>query len=144
MDKQKKDQNSAGRNRLISTIWSIGTKIGMDSEEIHAVVYKQVGKDSIKKCTDRQLEMVISALKYIGNMQDAQRGKTTMKQRKYIEDLEYRLGWSTSPERMRGFLKKQYGVEHVEWLSVKQASDLIEALKGMLHQKMIKEGEQHG
>lgn len=141
---ESKTKNSANRNRLISTIWSIGTKIGMDSEEIHAVVYKQVGKESIKKCTDRQLEMIIEALKYIGNMQDAQRGKTTMKQRKYIDDLEYRLGWSKTPERMRGFLKKQFDVEHVDWLSVKQASDLIEALKGMLKQKMIKEGEQHG
>lgn len=125
------------RNKMIGTIFGLGKELGMDNEDIHAVVYKEVGKESIRKCTDRQLERIVNALRFMGNMDEARRGKATFKQRQYISDLEYRLGWADTPERLRGFLKVQYGTENVKWLSVKQASNLIEALKSMLERQEI-------
>lgn len=128
------------RNKLISTIWAIGKENGMDSDDIHAVVYRETGKESIRKCTDKQLERIVNALKFIGNLDEARRGKATRKQLQYIADLEFQLGWGNTPERLQGFLRNQYGTENVKWLTVKQASNLIEALKSILKQTQKKEG----
>lgn len=123
------------REKQIRTIWAIAKNIGFNSDEVHDVVYRETSKESIKQCSDSQLERVINALKYIGSMEDAKRSRTTQKQRKYIKDLEFDLGWSAQPERLRGFIKKYYGVENIDWLTVKQASNLIESLKKMKTRK---------
>lgn len=133
-------ENILERNKLISRIWALGKENSMDSDDIHAIVYRETGKESIKKCTDKQLVRVINALKFMAGMEEARRGKATRKQLQYIADLEFQLGWSDAPERLRGFLRSQYGTENVKWLTVKQASNLIEALKSILGQERKREG----
>lgn len=122
----------ADRNKVISAIWAMGNKLGMDSEDIHAVVERETGKNSMRKCTDKQLAKVLDAMKLIGGMEQQRRGGITDKQLHYIAILEHELGWYDNPERLRGFVKKMCNVEHVKWLTIKQASNVIEGMKALL------------
>lgn len=131
MKKQKNQRNQTARNGCLRTIYGIAKELGMDNEDLHAFLKKQNGKDSFKKCTDRQLELMVSAMKYLQGVDESQRGKATAKQKRFIHDLEYQLGWSDAPERLRAFCRKMFWVENVTWLTVEQASKLIEALKSM-------------
>lgn len=131
------------RNKVISAIWAISNKqLGMDSDDLHALVLRETGKESIRKCTDLQLERVLKALKLMTGIQEARSGRATAKQLKYIASLEYQLGWKNNPERMRGFLKKNRYPENVKWLDVKQASNLIEGLKKLLQREKEKKAVQ--
>lgn len=127
------------RSKVISAIWSIGSKqLGMDSEDVHSLVLRETGKDSMRKCTDLQLERVLKALKLMTGMQEARSGRATTAQLKYIASLEYQLGWDKNPDRMRGFLNKNNYPDTVKWLTVKQASNLIEGLKRVLESEQEK------
>lgn len=127
------------RNKIISAIWTIGSKeLGMDSDEIHSLVSRETGKDSMKKCTDVQLERVLKALKLMAGIKESRSGRATAKQLKYIASLEYQLGWKDNPERLRGFLKKNNYPASVKWLTVKEASNLIEGMKKLLEREKVK------
>lgn len=120
------------RNKVISAIWALGNKLGMDSEDIHVVVERETGKSSMRKCTDKQLVKVLDAMKLIGGIEQQRRGGITDKQLRYISILEHELGWYDNPDRLRGFIKKMCNVEHVKWLTLKQASNVIEGMKALL------------
>lgn len=127
------------RNKIISAIWTISSKqLGMDSDDVHSLVLRETGKDSMRKCTDLQLEKVLKSLKLMTGMQEARSGRATTAQLKYIASLEYQLGWDKNPERMRGFLKKNNYPATVKWLTVKQASNLIEGMKKVLERERAK------
>lgn len=131
------------RNKIISAIWTIGSnQLGMDSDDLHSLVLRETGKESMRKCTDVQLERVLKALKLMCGMQEARSGRATVKQLKYISSLEYQLGWKDNPERMRGFLKKNKYPCSVKWLDVKQASNVIEGLKKLLEREAEKKAVQ--
>lgn len=131
------------RNKVISAIWAIGSKqLGMDSDDLHSLVLRETGKESMRKCTDLQLERVLKALKLMIGMQEARSGRATVKQLKYIASLEYQLGWDKNPERMRGFLKKNKYPASIKWMTVKQASNLIEGLKKLLEREAEKKAVQ--
>ena len=131
------------RSKIISAIWTIGGKeLGMDSDEVHSLVLRVTGKESMRKCTDIQLERVLKELKLMAGIQEARSGRATAKQLKYIASLEYQLGWKDNPERMRGFLQKNNYPASTKWLTVKQASNLIEGLKKLLEREAKKKAVQ--
>lgn len=123
------------RNKLISAIWAISGNIGMSKEGTYNVILCETGKKRMRECSDEQLERVVKALKYRGYIEEARRGKATDGQINYIKILESEIGWSKKPKRLRGLMKKDYGVEEIKWLTVKQASNLIECLKEMKERK---------
>lgn len=119
------------RNKLISAIWAISGNIGMSKEGVYNVILCETGKKRMGECSNEQLERVIKALRYKGYIGEARRGKATAGQINYIRSLESQIEWKGQPERLRGFIKKYYKVEDITWLTVKQASNLIECLKEM-------------
>ena len=138
----------------IAKIWASAHEIGLDRETL----YLLVPGGSISNLTRNEASALIERLAvpdHVGNafhrptqtrlrVQSALRQKTsasvTDRQRRFITALFNRLGWSSQPNRIRGFLKKFAGVESVaELRRRKRAIALIEALKAMVKRSKRKQ-----
>lgn len=122
----------------------------MTDEDLHAVVYRETGKESIKALTQGQINEVARVLQ---NMKDGVSRSTrpkrtdeggdarTIQQRRKIYALTESLGWNDNPQRIQGFVKRMTGVDRLEWLNVAQCEKVIEGLKAILKRQERKEGE---
>jgi len=111
-------------------IWSIGRKLGMDEADIRAVLSRETGKDSMRACTDQELQRVVIAMRQLQGESSGDRA--SFKQVGLIRRLEASLGWSEQPERLRAYLRKYYRVDKPEWLTKAQAWRATESLKKVL------------
>ena len=122
----------------------------MTDEDLHAVVYRETGKESIKALTQGQINEVARVLQ---NMKDGVSRSTrpkrtdeggdarTIQQRRKIYALTESLGWNDNPQRIQGLVKRMTGVDRLEWLNVTQCEKVIEGLKAILKRQERKEGE---
>lgn len=122
----------------------------MTDEDLHALVYRETGKESIKALTQGQISEVARVLQ---NMKDGVSRSTrpkrtdeggdarTIQQRRKIYALTESLGWNDNPQRIQGFVKRMTGVDRLEWLNVTQCEKVIEGLKAILKRQERKEGE---
>ena len=136
----------------IRTLWAIAKspELHMTDEDLHAVVYRETGKESIKALTQGQINEVARVLQ---NMKDGVSRSTrpkrtdeggdapTIQQRRKIYALTESLGWNDNPQRIQGFVKRMTGVDRLEWLNVAQCEKVIEGLKAILKRQERKEGE---
>ncbi len=136
----------------IRTLWAIAKspELHMTDEDLHAVVYRETGKESIKALTQGQINEVARVLQ---NMKDGVSRSTrtkrtdeggdvrTVQQRRKIYALTEQLGWNNNPQRIQGFVKRITGVDRLEWLNVAQCEKVIEGLKAILQRQERKEGE---
>ena len=136
----------------IRTLWAIAKspELHMTDEDLHAVVYRETGKASIKALTQGQINEVARVLQ---NMKDGVSRSTrpkrtdeggdarTIQQRRKIYALTESLGWNDNPQRIQGFVKRMTGVDRLEWLNVAQCEKVIEGLKAILKRQERKEGE---
>lgn len=136
----------------IRTLWAIAKspELHMTDEDLHAVVYRETGKESIKALTQGQINEVARVLQ---NMKDGVSRSTrpkrtdeggdvrTVQQRRKIYALTEQLGWNDNPQRIQGFVKRMTGVDRLEWLNVAQCEKVIEGLKAILKRQERKEGE---
>lgn len=114
----------------------------MTDEDLHAVVYRETGKESIKALTRGEIGTVAGVLQ---RMKDsAARGSyakrtdeggntETAALRRKIFMLMKELGWS--PAQVDGLAKRMFRVERQEWLDTRQCAKLAEALKAMAARK---------
>ena len=128
----------------IRTLWAIAKspELHMTDEDLHAVVYRETGKESIRALTQGQINEVARALQ---NMKDsAARGgyakrtdeggnPETAALRQKIFMLMKELGWS--PAQVDGLAKRMFRIERQEWLNKQQSMKLVEALKAMAARK---------
>ena len=136
----------------IRTLWAIAKspELHMTDEDLHAVVYRETGKESIKALTQGQINEVARVLQ---NMKDGVSRSTrtkrtdeggdvrTVQPRRKIYALTEQLGWNNNPQRIQGFVKRMTGVDRLEWLNVAQCEKVIEGLKAILKRQERKEGE---
>ena len=136
----------------IRTLWAIAKspELHMTDEDLHALVYRETGKESIKALTQGQISEVARVLQ---NMKDGVSRSTrpkrtdeggdarTIQQRRKIYALTESLGWNDNPQRIQGFVKRMTGVDRLEWLNVAQCEKVIEGLKAILKRQERKEGE---
>ena len=136
----------------IRTLWAIAKspELHMTDEDLHAVVYRETGKESIKALTQGQINEVARVLQ---NMKDGVSRSTrpkrtdeggdvrTVQQRRKIYALTEQLGWNDNPQRIQGFVKRMTGVDRLEWLNVAQCEKVIEGHKAILKRQERKEGE---
>ena len=136
----------------IRTLWAIAKspELHMTDEDLHAVVYRETGKESIKALTQGQINEVARVLQ---NMKDGVSRSTrtkrtdeggdvrTVQPRRKIYALTEQLGWNNNPQRIQGFVKRITGVDRLEWLNVAQCEKVIEGLKAILKRQERKEGE---
>lgn len=137
----------------IRTLWAIAKspELHMTDEDLHAVVYRETGKESIKALTQGQISEMARVLQ---NMKDGisrsthtkrtdEGGDTrTIQQRRKIYALTEQLGWNNNPQRIQGFVKRITGVDRLEWLTVDQCKKVIEGLKAILKRQERTEGEE--
>ena len=122
----------------------------MTDEDLHALVYRETRKESIRALTQGQINEVARVLQ---NMKDGVSRSTrpkrtdeggdvrTVQQRRKIYALTESLGWNDNPQRIQGFVKRMTGVDRLEWLNVAQCEKVIEGLKAILKRQERKEGE---
>ena len=136
----------------IRTLWAIAKspELHMTDEDLHALVYRETRKESIKALTQGQINEVARVLQ---NMKDGVSRSTrpkrtdeggdarTVQQRRKIYALTEWLGWNDNPQRIHGFVKRMTGVDRLEWLNVAQCEKVIEGLKAILKRQERKEGE---
>ena len=136
----------------IRTLWAIAKspELHMTDEDLHALVYLETRKESIKALTQGQINEVARVLQ---NMKDGVSRSTrpkrtdeggdarTVQQRRKIYALTESLGWNDNPQRIQGFVKRMTGVDRLEWLNVTQCEKVIEGLKAILKRQERKEGE---
>lgn len=136
----------------IRTLWAIAksSELGMTDDDLHALVFRETGKESIRELTQGQINEVARVLQ---NMKDGVSRSTrpkrtdeggdarTVQQRRKIYALTESLGWNDNPQRIQGFVKRMTGVDRLEWLNVAQCEKVIEGLKAILKRQERKEGE---
>lgn len=134
----------------IKTIWGIAKseELHLSSDNLHEIVYAQVGKEHISQLTQREIGIIVcyltglrdSVLRAEGNKVHAiVKGNTaTINQRKKIYKLTEGLG-SKGKQRVKGLCLKMFQVDAVEWLNYQQCSKLIEAIKAILERESKEE-----
>lgn len=130
----------------IRTLWAIAKtpELGLSDDDLHAVVFRETGKESMKTLTQGEISTVARVLQ---NMKDgvkkAAQGKRTdeggdirtIEQRRKIYALCDTLGWNDDPRRISGFVKRMTGVDRLEWLDLAQCSKVIEGLKAIIRRQ---------
>lgn len=136
----------------IRTLWAIAKspELHMTDEDLHAVVYRETRKESMKKLTQGEVNTVARVLQ---NMKDSVSGgirakrtdvggdARTVQQRRKIFALTGELGWNKDPQRIHSFVKRMTGVDRLEWLNVAQCEKVIEGLKAMVARQKRKEAQ---
>lgn len=136
----------------IRTLWAIAKspELHLSDEDLHAVVFRETSKESMKKLTQGEINTVARVLQ---NMKDsvhsAPRTKRTdtggdartIQQRRKIYALTEELGWNSDPQRIQGFAKRMTGVDRLEWLNMAQCEKVIEGLKAMVARQKRKEAQ---
>lgn len=126
----------------IKKLWGIAKcpELKLSDEDLHLIVAKYTGKDSIRELNSRELS---TCIREIGKLRDSAKksyGKRyggnpqTENQRKKIYKLTRELGWD-KPARVNGLCVRMFKVSSVDWLTYQQCSKLIEALKSMAGRK---------
>ena len=146
-------QRGGRKPASIRTLWAIAKspELGLSDEDLHAVVYRETGKESMKKLTQGEIDKVARVLQ---NMKDGVQRDTTSKrtdeggdprtekQRRKIYALTEALGWNDDNRRINGFVKRVTHVDRIEWLSIAQCKKVIEGLKAILkREQQKKEGQ---
>lgn len=135
----------------IKTLWAIAKspELGLTDDDLHAVVYRETGKESMRKLTQSEINNLARILQ---NMKDgvgssSRRKRTdeggdlrTINQRRKIYTLTEELGWNNDDQRIHGFVKRMTGVDRLEWLTPYQCGKIIEGLKAILAKEKESEG----
>lgn len=136
----------------IKTLWAIAKspELGMTDEDLHELVYRETGKESIRSLTARELGTVARVLQAMkdGVRRDTRSKRTdeggnpaTVQQRRKIWHLCDALGWNDDFRRIQGFVHRLTGTDRLEWLTPAQCEKVIEALKAMLAREQRKEAK---
>lgn len=134
----------------IRTLWAIAKspELGLSDENLHAVVYRETKKESMKKLTQGEINTVARVLQNMkdGVSRDIRNKRTdeggdprTISQRRKIYALCEELGWNDDPRRIQGFVKRVAHVDRIEWLNVAQCEKVIEGLKAIVRRQKQKE-----
>lgn len=107
----------------------------MEKDDLYAMLHRETGKDSMRECTEKELERVLLALNSIKGFDNFRGNRATKRQLWKIHQLEKQLSWHKNPKRLQAFIKKYYQVDYIEWLTSAQAWRLIESLKKLLEKE---------
>lgn len=129
----------------IKTLWGLAKskEIGLTDEELHLLVERETGKDSIRELNGSELSHVCRILqkqkddikRQNGTLKDRRGNPQTARQRGRVEQLKGKLGWENKD--VRTLSHRMYEVDAVEWLSYTQCKGLIEAMKDILKRKSM-------
>lgn len=125
----------------IRTLWGIAKspELGMTDEDLHALVYRETGKESIRKLSQGELNTVARILQNLkdgarrpgrGKRTDEGGDPRTVELRRKIYHLMQELGWKEY--QVNGLARRMFRVDRIEWLTPGQCGKLVEAMKAIL------------
>lgn len=117
-------------------IYALAREHGIDTDLLHTHIQMLTKKASVKELTVTEAIQVIDSLE--GKEKKAA-GHASVKQMRYIEGLMRQLNWMDedgNPEmqRLDGMCKKYCKLDSHKWMTKRDASHIIEALKNMVEQ----------
>jgi hypothetical protein len=126
--------------KQIAKTWALTRELKWSEDLLYCAVYRISGGKSISGLTKQQGIELIDYL--ISQKQNTKYrpGMATQKQIWLINKLADELGWSSTPKRLQRFIRKYAKVDNPNWLTVRMASNIIEALKAMV--KRHNEGQE--
>ncbi len=131
----------------VKILWGLAKskELRLTDEELHLLVSRETGKDSIRELNGSELAHICRLLqkqkddikRQNGTLPDLRGNPQTTRQRRKISELEEKLGWEA--RNTRALSHRMYKVDAVEWLTYYQCQGLIEAMKAMLERQGGKE-----
>lgn len=111
-------------------IYVLAKERGIDNDTLHSHIYNLTNRESIKGLS------ISEAVKVIDSLEGIDTKRMTYKQKEFIFKLCRRLKWvnesgEANIDTLSGFIKNQTGVPNINWLTKKQASKIIEAMKAI-------------
>lgn len=139
---------AARKPASLRTLWAIAKspELGLSDEDLHAIVYRETGKESMRQLTQGEVNTLARVLQNLKDGNKPQRrtdeggNERTTQLRRKIYMLCETLGWNNDPRRITGFSKKMFGVDRLEWLTPAQCNKMIEALKKMIERETKQRG----
>lgn len=128
----------------IRTLWGIAKspELSMTDEDLHALVYRETGKESIRKLSQGELNAVARVLQNLkdgarrpgqGKRTDEGGDPRTVELRRKIYHLMQELDWSE--RQVNDLARRMFRVERIEWLTPGRCGKLVEAMKAILARK---------
>lgn len=115
---------------LLRKIWALAKELKLKEEDVRVIAERITGEPRLSCLSKLDACLIIDAMnENSGNSSSRSQGRISKAQRWRIEQICIELGWNDEPERLRGFVKKYYKVDHLDWLTTQRASALIESLK---------------
>lgn len=117
----------------IAKIHVLAMEQGLDNDLLHELVSAETGRDSIKALTIPEAILIIDRLQGNGTP----KGMASPRQKRFIEGLLKNIGWVGEDGRAdiarleKALLQEKFHVDSYKWMTVKTASQVIEALKEM-------------
>ena len=130
----------------LRTLWAIAKspELCLSEEDLHAVVYRETGKESMRKLNQGEVIRLARVLQGMKDRAGRSYNQTSAKekgnphtaaQRRKIYALCGELGWNDDPKRIQGFVKRVTHADRLEWLDGPQCEKVIEGLKAILARK---------
>lgn len=121
-------------------LWAATHSHGLNEDILYSTIESVSGQNSMRALTYVEAAKVLDRLNgnsvdeavYTQKRTDDGGNPKTIPLRKKIYRLTGLLGWNDNNNRINGFVKKNFKVERIEWLSVAQCHKLIEMLKKMI------------
>ena len=128
--------------QLLKKIWALAKEIGMDEDTLRSIVERITGQARLSGLSKAEACAVIDAMNEVSGKKKPVRReyRITDAQKRKINYLVQELGWTDDPDHLRKFIKKYYKIDHIDWLTTKLASNLIESLKNVLARHQKKQG----
>ena len=127
------------RNKIYRQIYGFAKELGIEKEELYAILWREAGKESMKLCTDAELSAVVDYLKLQKDTTELQSKGASTAQLKKIVALGYSMDWDKTDsgqyqkglldKRLNGLCEKQYKISNYRWLDKVKAWAFIETLK---------------
>lgn len=134
-----KQTRNPTRNKLIAKVKIAQKQLGISDDDYRAMLAERYGVDSSTRLKGAQLGNLIQHMERLGFKP---RPSAKSKARKLADDCQSRmirgiwielhqLGVVRNADEMAlaAYVKRQTGVERLEWLTMAQASNVIESLK---------------
>ncbi|EGB8646328.1 regulatory protein GemA [Salmonella enterica] len=128
------------RVRLIQFIHIAKSQLGMDTDTYRQMLLSITGVTSTSTMNPGQLNKVLAAMKAKGFVvKPSRKARTTRQLADYPQAKKLRALWlemyaqgfvrDSSEEALRRWVKRETGVDDLQWLGVDKASTVIEKLK---------------
>lgn len=112
-------------------LWAVGREYGLSKEDMHELALSELSEKHISRLSEDAAKYLIDRICGKNPVPPPTRGMASNAQKKYIKDLELKLGWSSNPQRLLGFIEKYARTDSIDSLTVQKASKIIEGLKRM-------------